>query len=74
MKTCILVMTKYILYTCSRAAEMFRYPNFIFDWLNFHNLVQSKISDIGAYSFYYEMTLLLPKFIVALVPMTRTID
>lgn len=65
---------KYISYTRSRAAQMFRYPDLVFDWLNFHDLVQSQIGDVGAHSFYCEAIVLLPKFIVALVPMTRTVD
>lgn len=52
---------------------MFRYPDFVSDWLDFH-LIQSKISDIGAHSFYHEVTFLFSKFIVTFVPMTRTVD
>lgn len=53
---------------------MLRYADLVLDRLDLHDLVQLQIGDIGAYSFNYEVTLLSLKFIVALVPVTRTID
>lgn len=64
----------YILYTSGCPAEMFRYPDFVFDCLDFQDLVQLQIGNIGAHPFYYETILFPPKFIVSLVPMTRTVD
>lgn len=61
------------MYTRGCAAEMFRYPDFVLDWLDLHDLVQSQIGYICAYPFYHEAIVLFPKFIVVLVPMTRTI-
>lgn len=53
---------------------MLRYADLVLDRLDLRDLVQLQIGDVGAYPFYREATLLPFKLIVALVPVTGTID